>query len=60
MVRKLAWEEVSCTRDAMGVFLRGSLLPEVVSLNMLYMCGFGKLQCLSVGDLDFLSLILLT
>ena len=38
--------------DTMGVFLQESLLPEVVSLSMLYMCGFGELQCLFVSDLS--------
>ena len=29
----------------MEVFLRKSLLLEVVSLGMLYICAFGELQC---------------
>ena len=39
----------------MGVFLRESLLPEVVSLGILYMCGFGELRCLSVSDLGLVA-----
>ena len=55
MVRKLACKEVSCTGDAMGVFLRESLLLEVASLDMLCMCSFGELRCQSVSDLGLVA-----
>ena len=53
VVWKLAWEEVSCTRDVMGMFCRDFRLPLAVSLGRVYTCGFSVQRLRSIGDLGF-------